>query len=58
MHGDLDLVDMTLGQVHDTSLGHGQKLYEILSRSNLAVRNYGPETDFRYICTVTLTLEI
>ena len=30
----------------------------MLSRSNLAVRSYGPDTDFRYLCTVTLTLEI
>ena len=28
----LDLGDMTLGQVHDTPLGHGQQLCEILSR--------------------------
>ena len=26
---DLDFWDMTLGQGHDTSLGHGQQLYEI-----------------------------
>ena len=49
---------MTLGQGHDTPLGHGQQLSEILSRSNLAVRSYGPDTDFQYVCTVTLTLEI
>ena len=58
VHCDLDLGDMTLGQVHDTTLGHGQQLCEILSRSNLAVRSYGPDTDFQYMCTVTLTLEI
>ena len=58
MHCDLDLGDMTLGQGHDTPLGHGQQLSEILSRSNLAVRSYGPDTDFQYVCTVTLTLEI
>ena len=57
-HCDLDLGDMTLGQGHDTSLGHGQQLCEILSRSNLAVRSYGPDTDFGYVCMVTLTLEI
>ena len=34
MHFDLDLGDMTLGQGHDTPLGHGQQLCEILSRSN------------------------
>ena len=49
----------TLGscQGHDTPLGHGQQLCEILSRSNLAMRSYGPDTDFQYVCTVTLTLE-
>ena len=49
---------MTLGQGHDTPLGNGQQLCEILSRSNLAVRSYGPDTDFRYMFTVTLTSEI
>ena len=58
VHCDLDLRDMTMGQGHDTPLGHGQQLCEILSRSNLAVRSYGPDTDFRYMCTMTLTSEI
>ena len=58
VHCDHDLGEMTLGQSHDTPLGHGQQLSEILSRSNLAVRSYGPDTDFQYVCTVTLTLEI
>ena len=58
VHCDLDLGDMTLGQGHDTPLGHGQQLYETLSRSNLAVRSYGPDTDFQNVCTVTLTFEI
>ena len=50
---------MTLGQGHDTPLGHGQQLCEIISISNLAVRSfYGPDTDVEYVCTVTLTLEI
>ena len=40
---------MTLGQGHDTLFGHGQEFYEILSRSNLAVRSYGPDTDFGYL---------
>ena len=57
-HCDLDLEDMTLGQGHDTPLGHGQQLCEIISISNLAVRSYGPDTDFQYVCTVTLTLGI
>ena len=47
---------MTLGQGHDTSLSHGQQLCEILSRSNEAVRSNGADTDFRYVCTMTLTL--
>ena len=55
---DLDLGDMNLGQRHDTPLGHGQQLCEILFRSNLAVRSCGPDTDFGYVCTVTLNLEI
>ena len=58
VHCDLDLGDMILSQGHDTFLGHGHQLCEILSRSNLAVRSYGQDTDFRYMCTVTLTLEI
>ena len=45
---------MILGQGHDTPLGYGQQLHEILSRSNLAVRSYGLDTDFQYVCTVTL----
>ena len=56
VHCGHNLGDMTLGQGHDTPLGHGQQLWEIISRFNLAVRSYGP--DFRYLCTVTLTLEI
>ena len=58
VHCDLDLGDITFGQGHDTPSGHGQQLCEILSRSNFAVRSYGPDTDFGYVCTVTLTLEI
>ena len=30
MHCDLDLGDMTLGQGHDTSLGHGQQAFKII----------------------------
>ena len=51
----VEFIDMTLGQGHDTPLGHGQQWCEI-SRSNMAVRNYVPETDFGYMCTMTLTL--
>ena len=46
MHCYLDLGDMTSGQGHDTPLSHGQRLCEILSRSNKAVRSYGLDTDF------------
>ena len=55
---ELDFGDMTLGQGHDTPLGHGQQLCEILSRSKMAVKNYDSDTDFGYVCTVTLTLKI
>ena len=44
MQCDLGLRDMTLGQGHDTPLGHGQQLCEILSRSSMAVKSYGPDT--------------
>ena len=52
VHCDLGLGDMTLGQGHDTPLvqghdtpwGHGQQLCDIFSRSNIAVRSYGPDT--------------
>ena len=40
------------------TLGHGQSLCEILTTSNSAVGSYGPDMDFRYVYTVTLTLEI
>ena len=39
-------------------LGHGQKLCEILLRSDSAVRSYGPDTVLGYRCIVTLTLDI
>ena len=52
---DLDLGDMNLSQSHGTPLGLGQQFFEILSRSNMTVRRYGPDTDFGYVCTVTLT---
>ena len=56
VHCDLDLGDMILSSGQGTPLGHGQQLCEILSRSNLEVRNDGQDTDFQYVCTVTLTL--
>ena len=49
---------MTLGQGHDTPLGHGQQLSEVLFKSKLPVKSYGPDTDFGYVYTVTLTLEL
>ena len=58
MHFDLDLRGMTLGQGYNTPLGHGQQLCEILSRSNMAVRSYCPDTEFGYVCNVTWTLEV
>ena len=58
VHCDLDLGGMTLNQGYDTPLGHGQPLCEILSRSNMAVKSYCPDTEFGYVCTVTLTLEV
>ena len=58
VHCDLNLGDMTLSQGHHTPLSNWQELCEILSRLNLAVRSYGPDKDFWYVCTVILTLEI
>ena len=58
MHSDLDLWVMAFGRNHDTPFGHWQQLCEILSKSNKAVRRYGPDTEFGYACTVTLTLDI
>ena len=56
VHFDLDLENMTiLGQGHNTSFGHGQQLCEILFKSNMVVRSYGPEKKFGYVYTVTLT---
>ena len=34
------------------------RLCEIFSRSNLAMRSYGSDRGFGYVCTVTLTLQI
>ena len=44
MHCGLNLGVMTLDQGHDMPLGHGQQLYEILSRSKKGVRSYNPDT--------------
>ena len=61
LHYDIDLAvgDMILSEGHATSLGHGQQLWIILCRSSLAVRSlYCQGTDFWYLCTLSLTLEI
>ena len=42
---------MTLTQGRDKRLDNGQQLSEILSRSNMTVRCYGPDNDFVYMCT-------
>ena len=50
---------MTLDQGHDTFCDNGQKLCEILARSNLAVWRYTSlDTHFGYVCTMTLTSEM
>ena len=42
---DINLRDMTLGEGHDKTLGNGQQLCEILSRSNMVARSYDSDTD-------------
>ena len=54
----VDLAGMNSGQSHDTPLLLGQQWCDILSRSNMAVTSYGPDTEIGYVCTVNLTLEI
>ena len=56
VHCDLDLGVITLGR--GPPLSHGLQLCDILSRSNMAVKSYGPDMDFVYKCTITLVLEI
>ena len=46
VHCALDLGDKTLTHSHGTALGHGQRLCKLSSRSNMAERSYGPDTDF------------
>ena len=58
VHCDLDIRYITMAQGHDTSLDPGRWVWEIVSRSNMAVRSYVPDTGVQYVCTVTLTLEI
>ena len=41
----LGLGDMTLGQGHETPLGHGQQLIDTLTRSDKGVWSYGSDTD-------------
>ena len=48
---------MTLAQRHDTPLGYGQQLCEVLSKSKITVESYGPDKGYGYVwCSVTLTL--
>ena len=49
-------VNCDLEANYDTPLGHEQKLCEILPRSDMVVKSYGPVADFRYMHTVTLAL--
>ena len=59
VHCYLDLRDVTFIQGHDTPLRLGKQLFQI-SRSNIIVRSYGPDTGFAtlYECTWTLTVKI
>ena len=43
VYSDLDLWPITLDQGHDTSLGPGQQLCEILLKSTKRIRSYGPD---------------
>ena len=45
VHYYLDLGDMTMGQAHDTPLGLGQQLCEILFKTNMTVRSYGVDKE-------------
>ena len=56
VHCDFDLWDMTLGQGHGHTPGSWTGIVWILSRSNMAVRSYGPDTNFWYVCTMTFAL--
>ena len=49
-HCELDFGDMNLGKSNETTLGHGQQLFKMLSRSNVAVRSYGLDTHFQLVC--------
>ena len=57
MHCEFDLGDMTLTQGHDTPLGHGQQLRKNIQNQHGSKKFY-PDTDFYYVLTVSLTLEI
>ena len=58
MHYGLDLGDMTSALGNGIPMGHRQQLCENLSKSNIEVRSYNPDTHFGHVCTVTLTLEV
>ena len=38
MHGGLYIIDMIVGQGHDTITGHGQRLFEVLYWWQIMVR--------------------
>jgi hypothetical protein len=43
VYSDVDLWPITLDQGHDTSLGPGQQLCEILFKSTKRIRSYGSD---------------
>ena len=49
---------VTLSQGLDTAFVHGQQLRVMSSRCNKIEKSSGPDTEFPYMCSVTLVLEI
>ena len=47
---DLYLQDMTLGQCHDKTFGHEERLCEGSSKSNLLVKSYIPDKKKTWFC--------
>ena len=56
VHCDLDLGDMTLFQGYMTHPWAMDNSCEILSRSSMTVERYGQDTDFGWVCAVTLQI--
>ena len=54
MQCDLDLIDIALGQGHDTPLCHGQQLCEILSISNINIVSSDSGKDYGYLIDPTV----